>query len=159
MKPTALVRIFFKQVQLPTGPLPMSQERITISATVSADKRKVWDYYTSPEHIKKWNFADPSWHCPSATNDLTVGGRYVARMEAKDGSFGFDFDAIYTHVAHGESITYEFGGRYATISFTEVNGSTEVTIVFDPETQNPVELQRNGWQSILNNFKHYTESH
>ena len=137
----------------------MSQERVTISTTVSADRKKVWEYYTSPEHITNWNFADPSWHCPSATNDLTVGGRYVARMEAKDGSFGFDFGAVYTRIDLEECITYEFGGRYATISFSEANGSTVVTITFDPETQNPIELQRNGWQSILNNFKHYTELH
>lgn len=139
----------------------MSQNRITISATVSADTKKVWDYYTSPEHITKWNFADPSWHCPSATNDLAVGGRYVARMEAKDGSYGFDFDAVYTDVVHEERITYTFGGRYATISFVEDedNGTTEVTISFDPETEHPIELQRDGWQAILNNFKQYTESH
>ena len=109
-----------------------------------------------------WNFADPSWHCPSATNDLTVGGRYVARMEAKVGSFGFDFDAVYTDVAHEERITYTFGGRYATISFVEDvedSGTTEVTISFDPETEHPIELQREGWQAILNTFKHYTETH
>lgn len=136
----------------------MSLEKITISAKVSADKKKVWVYYTSPEHITKWNFADPSWHCPSAKNDLTVGGRYVARMEAKDGSFGFDFDAVYTDVAIEESITYEFGGRYATISFAEEDGTVKVTITFDPETQNPIELQRSGWQAILDNFKRYTET-
>jgi uncharacterized protein YndB with AHSA1/START domain len=137
----------------------MTQERISISISVSADKKKVWDYYTNPEHITKWNFADPSWHCPTATNDVTVGGRYVARMEAKDGSFGFDFDAVYTDVTVEESITYEFGGRFATVSFSEVNGIVEVAVTFDPETQNPIELQRNGWQSILDNFRLYTESH
>jgi uncharacterized protein YndB with AHSA1/START domain len=76
----------------------MTEEKIIINAFISADKKKVWDYYTKPEHITKWNFADPSWHCPTASNDLTVGGRYVARMEAKDGSFGFDFDAVYTAI-------------------------------------------------------------
>lgn len=136
----------------------MAQEKITIRSTFSASKQKVWDYYTQPEHITKWNFADPSWHCPSATNDLKVGGRYVARMEAKDGSFGFDFDAVYTEINMGENFTYEFGGRFATVEFIESSGQTEVIITFDPETENSIELQRAGWQSILNNFKNYTES-
>jgi len=133
-------------------------EKITIKATVSADKQKVWDYYTQPEHIIKWNFADPSWHCPTATNDLKVGGRYLARMEAKDGSFGFDFDAVYNEFNHGESFTYEFGERFAVVEFNEVNGQTEVTITFDPETENSIDLQKQGWQAILDNFKKYTET-
>ncbi len=137
----------------------MSQEKITIKETVLADKQKVWDYYTKPEHIIKWNFADPSWHCPTATNDMKIGGRYVARMEAKDGSFGFDFDATYVEINEGQSFTYEFGGRFATVEFKETNGQTEVTITFDPETEHPIEMQRRGWQSILDNFKSYTETH
>ena len=104
------------------GELFMTHERITITASVQADRKRVWDCYTGPEHITQWNFADPSWHCPAAANDLTVGGRYVARMEARDGSFGFDFDAIYTEVVMEETFTYEFGGRQATVSFTESNG-------------------------------------
>jgi uncharacterized protein YndB with AHSA1/START domain len=134
-------------------------EKITIQAIILADKQKVWNHYTHPEHITNWNFADPSWHCPSATNDLKVGGRYVARMEAKDGSFGFDFDAVYTVVNPGDSFTYEFGGRQATVSFKSIAEGTEVTLGFDPETENPIELQRAGWQAILNNFKKYSESH
>jgi uncharacterized protein YndB with AHSA1/START domain len=136
----------------------MNLERINIKATVSADKQKVWDYYTQPEHITNWNFADPSWHCPSASNDIKVGGRYVARMEAKDGSFGFDFDAVYTEIRQGEGFTYEFDGRLATVELKETNGQTEVTITFDPETENSIELQRSGWQAILDNFKNYTET-
>lgn len=132
--------------------------KITINTTVSADKQKVWDYYTKPEHITKWNFADPSWHCPKATNDLNVGGRYFARMEAKDGSFGFDFDAVYKEVNKGQSFSYEFGGRLATIVFDEANGQTKVTVTFDPETDNSIDLHRQGWQAILNNFKNYTET-
>jgi uncharacterized protein YndB with AHSA1/START domain len=77
-------------------------DKIKVQATISADKQKVWDYYTKPEHITKWNFADASWHCPSASNDMKIGGRYIARMEAKDGSFGFDFDAIYLVINKGE---------------------------------------------------------
>jgi hypothetical protein len=79
-------------------------------------------------------------------------------MEARDGSFGFDFDAVYTEINIGENFTYEFGGRYATVTFIEINEQTEVVITFDPETENSIELQRAGWQSILNNFKNYTES-
>ena len=136
----------------------MKQEKITITATIAADKQKVWDYYTHPEHITQWNFADPSWHCPTASNDLQPGGQYFARMEAKDGSFGLDFIAIYTEIQLIETFTYQFGDRTATVNFSENNGNTELTISFDPETENSVELQRNGWQAILNNFKHYTEN-
>lgn len=136
----------------------MTNNKITIKTTVSADKQKVWNYYTQPEHITKWNFADPSWHCPTATNDMNVGGRYVARMEAKDGSFGFDFDAVYTEINKGENFTYEFGGRLATIQFKETNGQTDVIVTFDPETENPIDLQRQGWQAILDNFKKYVET-
>lgn len=136
----------------------MADNKITINATVSADCKKVWDYYTQPEHITKWNFADPSWHCPTATNDLTIGGRYVARMEAKDGSFGFDFDAVYTEIQQYKNFTYEFGGRLAKVEFKEQGKLTEVTVTFDPETENSLELQKNGWQAILNNFKKYVET-
>lgn len=133
--------------------------KITISATINADASKVWDYYTHPEHIIQWNFADPSWHCPSASNDLNVGGQYFARMEAKDGSFGFDFEAVYTEIEDGKSFTYKFGDRYATVNFDAISDQTEVTIIFDAETENPIEMQKNGWQAILNNFKQYTETH
>ena len=133
-------------------------DKIKVQATILADKQKVWDYYTSPKHIIQWNFADPSWHCPTASNDMKIGGRYIARMEAKDGSFGFDFDATYTEIKIGESFSYEFGGRYATMEFKEQNGQTELTITFDPETENSIDLQRQGWQSILDNFKKYTEA-
>lgn len=136
----------------------MTDNKITIKVTVSADRKTVWDCYTLPEHITKWNFADPSWHCPSASNDLKIGGRYVARMEAKDGSFGFDFDAVYTEINHGESFTYEFGGRFASVNFKEQNGATEVIVSFDPETENPIEMQKEGWQAILDNFKNYVET-
>jgi uncharacterized protein YndB with AHSA1/START domain len=133
-------------------------EKITVSAIIHAPVDKVWEFYTHPAHIVQWNFADPSWHCPSASNDMNVGGTYKARMEAKDGSFGFDFEAIYTLIAPGKSFTYEFGGRTASVEFKQKGNETEVIVIFDPETENPVELQRQGWQAILNNFKHYTEN-
>lgn len=135
----------------------MNPDKITVEALIAADRQKVWNYYTDPAHITGWNFADPSWHCPTASNDLSIGGRYCARMEARDGSYGFDFEALYTAIQPGESFSYEFGGRQATISFREQDGMTAVRVVFDPETENPIELQQQGWQAILNNFKSYTE--
>ena len=136
----------------------MSLEKIIIESKIEADIQKVWDYYTNPSHIINWNFADPSWHCPSAENDLKVGGKYVARMEAKDGSFGFDFEAIYSEVFPFDSFTYKFGGREAKVAFQQDGNSTSVKITFDPETENPIELQQAGWQAILNNFKNYAEN-
>jgi uncharacterized protein YndB with AHSA1/START domain len=136
----------------------MTLEKIIIEVTVEASVEQVWDAYTNPIHIINWNFADPSWHCPHATNDLQIGGKYVARMEAKDGSFGFDFEAIYTEIVPLASFTYEFGGRVAKVDFHQNNDSTSVKITFDPETENPVELQKAGWQSILNNFKKFVET-
>ena len=134
--------------------------KITVTATIKADAKKVWDYYTKPEHITQWNFADPSWHCPSASNDMRVGGQYLARMEAKDGSFGFDFGATYDQITMGEKFTYTLGdGRQANVNFKQAGLHTEVSVIFDPENQNPVEMQKGGWQAILNNFKNYTESH
>ncbi len=134
------------------------EDTIKVAATVNADVHKVWRYYNSPEHIVKWNFADPSWHCPSASNDMQVGGKYVARMEARDGSFGFDFEAIYEKIDPGKNFVYSMADRSVMVEFIPVNNQTEVTIVFDPESENPVEMQRTGWQMILNNFKTYTEN-
>jgi len=133
--------------------------KIVVKTTVYAGIEKVWDYYTNPEHITKWNFADPSWQCPSASNDMRAGGKYSARMEAKDGSFGFDFEAVYDEVAEGERFTYTMpNGRQASVVFKKDGDQTEVTVTFDPETEHPLEMQKNGWQAILDNFKKYTES-
>ncbi len=133
--------------------------KITINATINEKIEKVWDCWTSPEHITKWNFADPSWQCPNAENDLKVGGKYKARMEAKDGSFGFDFEAIYDVVINHKELSYTMpDGRQATSIFESNGNSTIVTTIFDAESENPVELQKNGWQAILNNFKNYTEN-
>ena len=133
-------------------------DKITVTATINAVSKKVWDYYTLPEHITKWNFADPSWHCLSATNDMKVGGTYLARMEAKDGSFGFDFKAIYDEINMGQSFTYSFADRSVSVELKELGDKTEIIVAFDPENENPIELQKGGWQSILNNFKNYTET-
>jgi len=134
------------------------KSKITVTATIDADVKKVWDYYTNPKHIIHWNFADPSWHCPKASNDLKVGGVYNARMEAKDGSFGFDFEAVYTELIEGKEFTYEFGGRKANVKLRNLNNQTEIIVAFDPEDENPPEMQKGGWQAILNNFKLYTEN-
>jgi len=137
----------------------MATSKITVSALISADPKKVWLHYTQPDHITKWNFASDDWQCPNASNDLRKGGRYSARMEAKDGSVGFDFKAIYDEIVNGEKIVYSLGdGRVVNISFKNHHSFTEVTIVFDAEDQNPVEMQQQGWQAILNNFKKYVES-
>ena len=136
----------------------MSQ-KVTITASINADAKKVWDYYTKPEHITKWNFADPSWQCPSASNDMRVGGKYSARMEAKDGSFGFDFEAIYSEIVTGEKFTYGMpNGREVSVNFKGNGNQTTVVVTFDPEDQNPIEFQKQGWQAILDNFKKYTET-
>ncbi|MGV2452231.1 UNVERIFIED_CONTAM: SRPBCC family protein [Ralstonia mannitolilytica] len=133
--------------------------KITVSAAINADAQKVWNYYTQPEHITRWNFADPSWQCPSASNDMKVGGKYAARMEAKDGSFGFDFEAVYNEIKEGENFTYTMpDGRQVHVDFKENNDQTHVDVAFDPENQNPEEMQKGGWQAILDNFKKYTES-
>ena len=132
--------------------------KITVTATINADVKKVWNYYTNPEHITKWNFADPSWHCPSASNDMRVGGKYSARMEAKDGSFGFEFEAIYDELIPGEKFTYSMLDRQVNVVFKSKDSQTEVDVTFDPETENPIEMQRGGWQAILDNFKKYVET-
>lgn len=132
--------------------------KITIEAVVAATPNKVWETWTDPKHITKWNFASDDWQCPSASNDLKVGGKYVARMEAKDGSFGFDFEAIYDEVIDQKKISYTMGdGRQATTRFEDLGGKTKVTTTFDAEGTNPEEMQRAGWQAILNNFKKYAE--
>lgn len=136
----------------------MQSAKIIVQANIDAAAEKVWEYYTDPQHIVHWNFADPRWICPSAENDMRVGGTYKARMEAKDGSYGFDFEAVYTEITAGKQFTYEFGGRTATVRFNDLGKQTEVIVSFDPETENPLEMQKDGWQAILNNFKSYTEN-
>ncbi|MBS1535140.1 MAG: SRPBCC domain-containing protein [Bacteroidetes bacterium] len=132
--------------------------KITVSATINASTDKVWNYYTRPEHIVHWNFADVSWHCPSAENDMHIGGTYKARMEAKDGSFGFDFEAVYTQITPGSEFTYEFGGRTAHVQLESQGDQTKITVAFDPENEHPLEMQQFGWQAILNHFKAYVEA-
>src|SRR5690606_38634763 len=126
----------------------METTKITVQSAIHADVAKVWEYYNQPEHITRWNFADPLWHCPSATNELRVDGKYVARMEAIDGSFGFDFSAAYAEVIEDEKVAYRLDdGRNVEIIFDSEDGITFVTVTFDAENQNSVEVQKQGWQA------------
>lgn len=137
----------------------MKAEKVNIAATVSANIQKVWDYWNKPEHITQWNFAHESWHCPSAKNDLRVGGKLQSRMEARDGSFGFDFEGTYDAVESLKKIAYTIGdGRKVVTNFSENGGKTVIETEFEAESQNPVEMQKGGWQAILDNFKKYTEA-
>ncbi len=132
---------------------------ITVESTVNAPVEKVWEYWTKPEHITKWNNASDDWHTPRAENDLRVGGSFVCRMEAKDGSFGFDFGGAYDAVTDNEYIEYTLGdGRKVKITFSGMGASTKVVESFEAEDTNSVEIQKGGWQAILDNFKKYTES-
>ncbi len=133
--------------------------QITVETTVKAPIEKVWKLWITPEHITRWNNASDDWHTPKAENDLREGGKFVYRMEAKDGSFGFDFEAVYDVVNKHKEISYTMtDGRKATTIFSTNENLTEVTTTFDAETENSTELQEAGWQSILNNFKKYVES-
>lgn len=132
--------------------------KVTVQAVIQAPVDKVWRYWTEPEHITKWNQASDDWHAPRAENDLRVGGKFVTRMEAKDGSFGFDFGGEYDEVKLHEVIAYTMGdGRKVDIAFTAQGNETKVVEIFDAESTNPVEFQQAGWQAILDNFKKYTE--
>ncbi|AGF57906.1 uncharacterized protein YndB with AHSA1/START domain [Clostridium saccharoperbutylacetonicum] len=134
------------------------KEKITIEATVNVNVKKVWEYWTEPECIKRWNTASEDWHTTIAENDLRVGGKFLSRMEAKDGSFGFDFGGVYDEVELHKLISYTLGDeRKVRIIFEENGNKTEITEIFEAESENSVELQKNGWQSILDNFKKYSE--
>ncbi|MFA3783440.1 SRPBCC domain-containing protein [Melioribacteraceae bacterium 4301-Me] len=133
--------------------------KITVEALINAPIEKVWNYYTQPEHITKWNFASEDWCCPRAQNDLEVGRKFSWRMEAKDGSFGFDFGGVYDEVEKHKKISYTLGdSRKVEINFISQKDSVLVTETFEAEDSHTLEQQRDGWQAILNNFKKYTES-
>ena len=134
--------------------------RITIETSIQAPVAKVWQIWSDPEHIKKWNNASEDWHTPHAQNDLSPGGKFSSRMEAKDGSFGFDFGGTYDEVIPHERIKYHLkDGRNVEIIFDRIDeNTTKVTEIFEPEKQNSVEMQRDGWYAILNNFHKYVEN-
>ena len=131
---------------------------ITVKNTINAPIDKVWEFWTLPEHITKWAFASPDWHAPYAENDLNVGGKFSTTMAAKDGSVSFDFWGEYTLITQNEAIEYIMGdGRKAVIRFNETSNGVEIIQGFDPENENTQEMQRGGWQAILDNFKSYVE--
>lgn len=132
---------------------------ITVRVVINVPIRKVWNYWTTPEHITKWNYASDDWHSPYATNDLREGGRFSIRMEAKDKSMGFDFSGVYDKIVKNKRIEYTLDdGRKVNIIFSEIDNQVELTESFEAESTNPIELQRAGWQAIIDNFKKYTES-
>jgi uncharacterized protein YndB with AHSA1/START domain len=131
---------------------------ITVQATVKAPVEKVWKLWTDPKHIINWCNASDDWHTPRAENDLRVGGEFLSRMEAKNGSAGFDFSGKYSKVELHNQIEYVLADdRKVQITFVANGHETKVTETFDPEHENSMELQQTGWQSILNNFKKYVE--
>lgn len=136
------------------------KDKITVDATINAPIQKVWEFYNDPKHVTKWNNASDDWHTPKAENDLAVGGRFSYRMEAKDGSEGFDFSGVYEEVENEQHLTYTMDdGRRVTVNMSSASDNeTKVTVSFDPEEENTLELQEQGWQSILDNFKKYTEA-
>jgi len=134
-------------------------QTITIESTIKAPVEKVWKFWSLPEHIIKWNNASDDWHTPRAENDLRKGGKFLSRMEAKDGSFGFDFGGVYDDVITNKLIAYTIGdGRKVRVDFASLGNETKIVTNFEAETVNSIELQRGGWQAILDNFKKYVES-
>ena len=132
---------------------------ITVATTVNAPIQKIWECWTKPEHITQWNNASDDWHTPTATNDLQVGGTFTSRMEAKDGSMGFDFGGKYDAIRTNEYIEYTLeDDRKVKVNFTAAGISTKISESFDAENMNTPELQKTGWQAILDNFKKYTET-
>lgn len=135
----------------------MQSTPITVETTVAAPVDRVWRAYTTPDAITQWNAASDDWHTTAAAVDLRPGGAFSSRMEAKDGSMGFDFAGTYTEVVEHERIAYAFGDRAAEVEFRAVPAGTTVRVTFDGETTHSVEQQRQGWQAILDNFRRYVE--
>ena len=138
---------------------PQKNKAITVSVKVEAPLAKVWDTWTKPQHIVNWNAASADWHTPHAINPLKEGEKFIWRMEARDGSFGFDFEGLFTSIAPLKHIAYTLtDNRKVIVTFESMGNATLVTEKFETEDDNPAELQRQGWQAILNNFKQYTEN-
>ncbi len=130
------------------------REQITVDTIVNAPAEKAWEFFTRPDHIVRWNNASPDWYTPTATNDLRVGGEFDYRMEAKDGSAGFNLKGTYTEVMPSEKISYTLeDGRNVEVFFTQQVTGTRIIETFEAENQNPLEMQRSGWQAILDNLK------
>ena len=136
----------------------MTTQKVTVETRVDAPVAKVWNVYTTPQHIRQWNTASDDWHTTKSTVNLRVGGSFSSRMEAKDGSVGFDFAGTYTKIVPDELIEYSFDDRAAAVEFMPGAKGVTVRVTFDAETTHPIEQQRQGWQAILNNFSRYVES-
>jgi len=135
-----------------------TKETITVETFVKVPIAKVWEFWTKPEHITQWNNASEDWQTTRAENDLQIGGKFLSRMEAKDGSFGFDFEGIYDEVLTNEKISFTLlDDRKVVITFKPTENGVQVIETFEAETENTLELQKFGWQAILNNFKNYVE--
>lgn len=136
-----------------------SKVKITVETFINSPVTKAWESWTTPEHITKWNHASDEWHAPWAKIELKPGGRFTTRMEAKDGSMGFDFIGVFDTIQPNEYLEYTLDdGRKVKVNFIEEGDHTKVIECFEAETENTIELQKGGWQEILNNFKKYTES-
>jgi uncharacterized protein YndB with AHSA1/START domain len=132
---------------------------ITIETVVNAPVEKAWQYWNEPAHITQWAFASDDWECPRAEADLRVGGNFLTAMGAKDKSFAFEITGTFTAVTSNALLEYVMAdGRHVKVVFTPTEGGTRITETFDPENENPMEMQRDGWQSILNNFKKHVEA-
>ena len=137
----------------------MPKQPITVQTPVHAPLQKVWELWTDPQAVMAWNYASDDWHTPSATNDLRVGGEFHYRMAARDGSFSFDFTGVYTEVIPETKIAYALGdARNVSVEFQKHGDAVLVTETFDPEETNPIEMQREGWQAILDHFKKHAEN-
>lgn len=148
----------YKNYKIKGGIIMGEFKEITVEATVQAPVEKVWEFWNEPTHITKWNHASDDWHSPFAENDLRAGGKFTSRMEAKDGSMGFDFGGVYDEVKEHEFISYTMeDGRTVKITFNSQGNDTKVIETFDAESTHPVEFQQQGWQAILDNFKRYAE--
>jgi uncharacterized protein YndB with AHSA1/START domain len=137
----------------------LEKTKITVQATIKAPIEKVWKYWTNPDDIMKWNNASPDWHTTQSVNYLRTWGKFSSRMEAKDGSMGFDFSGVYKKVILHKQIDYTLDdNREVTIAFSSVDGKTEIVETFEAENVYPPEKQREGWQAIMDNFKKYAEN-
>ncbi len=132
--------------------------KITVETVVNAPIATVWSAYTTPDDIKQWNAASDDWHTTKSTVDLREGGAFTSRMEARDGSFGFDFAGTYTRIVPNKLIAYSFGARAGVVEFVTGSNGVTVRVTFDAESENPVEQQRQGWQAILDRFSRYVEA-
>ncbi len=137
----------------------MRTKKITVGVTISAGIKKTWDLWTSPEHVVKWNSASEGWHCPKAQNDLRPGGKFKYIMASGDEKMRFDFEGTYHEVINQKRIAYSISdGRKVTVEFENSGNQSRVTETFEAEKTHPEEMQKEGWQAILNNFKKYVES-